>query len=404
MKQFHRLLFIATIILLSSCSPKISTSISKTYPPLAYKEDVVVIGLNQPEPEDAEVLGLVKIGDNGFSTNCGYNAVIFDAKQEARKAGGNALKLIEHKQPDIISTCDRITAKILRIENIDNFKTDTSNKIADTDLFKVIPGEKALIILENGREVECILKSEDDTNVYVCIYRKSNKVDTHISKEKIKSIILPKQKTNLDNDYQALRIAINGGYSYVLAEVSEAVPDDFKDYVNELKSGYHFGGDFTYYFSQPLGIGFRYYLFKTSNSMNDIYVEDASGHKTFGVMSDDLTISYIGPMFSLRYLSPYNKNTFFTNFSLGYMSYSNKRVVVYNYKLTGSTFGVALDIGYDIGLSRNFSLGLQLSLNAGALVKYELDDGTTTKKIELEKDEYESLNRIDLSVGLRFGK
>ena len=109
------------LISLSSCNPKISTSISRSYPPLDYQQEVVVIGLDQPEPDNAEVLGQVKTGDTGFSTNCSYEVVIDKIKLEARKAGGNAIKVIEHKTPSAMgSSCHRITARILRVENTES--------------------------------------------------------------------------------------------------------------------------------------------------------------------------------------------------------------------------------------------------------------------------------------------
>lgn len=215
---------------------------------------------------------------------------------------------------------------------------------------------------------------------------------------------VPKDKVIGYQNYQHFRIAINGGYSYHTAKVSESVPNDFKDYVKELKSGLHFGGDVTYYFTEPLGFGVKYLIFKSSNSMDNIYVEDTDGNRTYGKMSDDLTISFIGPTFSTRLLSHNKSNALIMNLSLGYMGYSNDKVIVDNYKMTGSTLGMAFDIGYDIGLSEYLSLGFQISFISGTLFEYDWDDGTTTVTIDLEKGEYESLNRIDFSVGLRFSK
>lgn len=43
------------------------------------------------EPDSTEVLGKVKIGDSGFTTNCSYEAVINKAKMGSRKVGGNAI-------------------------------------------------------------------------------------------------------------------------------------------------------------------------------------------------------------------------------------------------------------------------------------------------------------------------
>ena len=92
------------------------------------------------------------------------------------------------------------------------------------------------------------------------------------------------------------------------------------------------------------------------------------------------------------------------NLSLGYMGYSNDKVIIDKYKMTGSTMGLSFDVGYDIGLSENLSLGFQISFLTGTLFEYDWNDGRKTETIKLEKGEYESLNRIDFSVGLRFSK
>jgi hypothetical protein len=97
---------------------------------LDYKQDVVVISLNQQVPDNSEVLGQVKIGDTGFSTNCGYETVIGKAKFEARKAGGNAIKIIEHRPPSVLgSSCHRIIAKILKVEDIENLKIEDEEEV-----------------------------------------------------------------------------------------------------------------------------------------------------------------------------------------------------------------------------------------------------------------------------------
>lgn len=125
---------ISFLLVLFSCSPRISTNISKSYAPLDYTKEVVVIQRNQPEPENAELIGEVKIGDTGFSTKCTYDVVIDKALLEARKAGGNALKIIEHKYPSFESTCHRIKAKILRLENTEPYKEkEEENELLDVD-------------------------------------------------------------------------------------------------------------------------------------------------------------------------------------------------------------------------------------------------------------------------------
>lgn len=123
MKKLHGLLIISALILFSSCSPRISTSLSKNYPPLDYRQKVVVIDLDQPKPNNSEELGQIKVGF-GFSTKCNYEIVIDKAKLEARKVGGNAIKITKHKTPDLWSTCHRITAITLKVEEFENLETN----------------------------------------------------------------------------------------------------------------------------------------------------------------------------------------------------------------------------------------------------------------------------------------
>lgn len=88
----------------------------KTLPVIDSQEEIKVYGLNTKIPLDAEILGIVKVGDTGFTINCGYSVVLEKVKQEARKAGGNAVKIIKHTPPGF-STCHIIMAKILRVDN-----------------------------------------------------------------------------------------------------------------------------------------------------------------------------------------------------------------------------------------------------------------------------------------------
>ncbi|GAB3419682.1 hypothetical protein GCM10027516_15460 [Niabella aquatica] len=79
-------------------------------------KEVVLYLVTDSIPGGAIVLGDFKIGDNGFTSDCQYQRVIEKAKQKAAKAGGNAIKITELKEPDIWSSCYRIKGKILQID------------------------------------------------------------------------------------------------------------------------------------------------------------------------------------------------------------------------------------------------------------------------------------------------
>jgi hypothetical protein len=93
--------FILGCLFISSCTPRITTSISRPLEPVHYKQEILMFGLNVAQPPHATEIGIVKIRDSGFTVNCGWDAVIEDAKMEARNAGGNAIKITRHIPPSI---------------------------------------------------------------------------------------------------------------------------------------------------------------------------------------------------------------------------------------------------------------------------------------------------------------
>jgi hypothetical protein len=119
--KINAFLIIGSVLFLTSCSAKLTSSMQKTYPPLDYREEVRVFEINEQAPPDAEKLGTIKIGDSGFSTDCDYATALDKAKTESRKVGGNALKITSHKLPDLGSTCHRITVDVLKVDNIENY-------------------------------------------------------------------------------------------------------------------------------------------------------------------------------------------------------------------------------------------------------------------------------------------
>ena len=117
-----------------SCSPKVTKVVVKSYDPIDYKQDVIVFGLDDAKPDGAEILGIIKIGDNGFTANCTLELVLETAKFEARKIGANAIKITEHKPPSAFgSSCHRISAELLKVENSTlESKPTNKNSIVDS--------------------------------------------------------------------------------------------------------------------------------------------------------------------------------------------------------------------------------------------------------------------------------
>ncbi|HEV7378784.1 MAG TPA: hypothetical protein VGN64_03270 [Dyadobacter sp.] len=123
------LIVILLVFVVASCAPKVKTNLTSKHAALSYDEDVIVLEKLDSIPASSEILGTVKIGDAGMSTNCNFTQVIAKAKEQARIAGGNSIRIIEHKSPDFMSSCHRIVAEVIRLD------TESLTRINSVDEF-----------------------------------------------------------------------------------------------------------------------------------------------------------------------------------------------------------------------------------------------------------------------------
>ncbi len=107
--------------ILLSCAPTISNKlVNKNYQSLSNSAKIYVLDVNEPVPANSEIIGKVKIGDSGFTRDCGYNKVVSEATNAARNSGANIVKLLKVSKPHPLgSSCYRIKAEIYRNYNED---------------------------------------------------------------------------------------------------------------------------------------------------------------------------------------------------------------------------------------------------------------------------------------------
>lgn len=267
-----------------------------------------------------------------------------------------------------------------------------------------------LIVTDKGDSLNARISKVKSDYIYFAFKHKGEIRNTLISVTAVKDFkynfyqtsVVPKNKVKPVYNYPRYRIALNGGYSYITASLVKELSNGVKDYYNELKSGYHFGGDMTYFVSEVIGFGVKYVNFLTSNSLSNVTLFDNYGNTRSGKMSDDIAISFIGPTFTSRYLSNTGRNSFLTSVSLGYVHYKDDAVLIDYYKIRGGTVGINFDLAYETRLAKNLYLGVQVSLYTATLYSYDFENATTSKHIELMRGHYESLNRLDFSFGLRY--
>jgi hypothetical protein len=155
------------IMLILGCDLKSTISVIKRHPALDEKAAFIIFGLDDSiKFEIKDIVGDIDVKDSGFSFDCSYEDAIEMVEKKAREMGANAFKIYKHKQPDIWSSCHRIKAKALFLEDlwqyekeikwsskrklkIRDFKGDTTNKsalAATASGIKVIWGRKSRFV------------------------------------------------------------------------------------------------------------------------------------------------------------------------------------------------------------------------------------------------------------------
>lgn len=191
-----KLMALMAATLLVACSPKITSNIVSSCQALPSDAEVALLEVYEEAPENAEVLASISIGDTGFTAtkNGTYEAVVALAKQQARNAGGNVVKLTEHKIPDGWSTVHRIKADILRVDDLSALHNDSDADtsahpdyavihfwrfggvgvavtydvyVGETKVFRSVPGSKAEVKVYDEGRYEIWAKTESKTSLTI---------------------------------------------------------------------------------------------------------------------------------------------------------------------------------------------------------------------------------------------
>lgn len=196
------------------------------------------------------------------------------------------------------------------------------------------------------------------------------------------------------------RFAAQGGYAYRVGKVDKSQDAVLVNHIKKLKHGVTYGADATWFFMDSIGIGLKYNSLNVGNS-ELVTVTYDDGTQKSGLLEDNINIWFFGPIASYRILSRNMRNAFFMNVGLGYMGYKDRTVLIDPFIIKGGTLGYLYEFGYDQSLTDKIFLGAMLSFVSGTLTGYQSNQGGSWNTVNLESDSYESLNHINLSIGLR---
>lgn len=213
--------------------------------------------------------------------------------------------------------------------------------------------------------------------------------------------------------FERLRFGMNGGPGYLLASSKDA--EDYmvslgltsaqaRSYYKDLKLGLYADADLTFLITPNYGAGIKYKFFDASSSLEGFFDPQDGVHLIYTTYKEQIYVNFFGASF-LYQQSMGNQNLFRLNsaFSFGLATYRNEAEYLNGfYLLKGKNFGTGTSIGLEYFITSYFSVGADLSAFYSSIRKIKITDGTNTSTVDLEKENYENLTRLDLSFGIRF--
>ncbi len=199
------------------------------------------------------------------------------------------------------------------------------------------------------------------------------------------------------------RSGADAGYGYQLGRLPNGVDPEIRDYINKLRSGFHWGVNAHYFLTESLALGMDFNTFTSNQQNNALQVSFPDGGVENGV-SNDVRITFIGPSLLTRVVSANNKNAFIAMLSLGYMSYTDvQKAGVRTTETSGNTFGFLSNIGYEFGINDHLSFGLSTSSTLGFVNKITSEEGgsSETRNLRDEGEDGINLGRINIMAGLK---
>lgn len=258
-----------------------------------------------------------------------------------------------------------------------------------------------LIVTDKGDSINCKITRIRDGYIYY----------TDKYKEDIRASLIPKKQTiDVQRNYfdvavvkqeqvkanfsdEFIQFSLFGGYNYLIPPAPSGISTEQKQYINDLRQGYHIGGTVTYFIANSMGIGA---IFTESKRSNSAYVNG-------DYWKDYVKVDFYAPELIFRNEFDKNKNALLVGIALGYLKYQNQcnnPGFLYN-KITGGTVGLRFSAGADFHITKPIAISIEAGYLTGTLTSVRGYVGSFGENISLDKDSYEGLSQLELSIGLK---
>ncbi|MDR2472203.1 MAG: hypothetical protein LBD53_01385 [Tannerella sp.] len=230
-------------------------------------------------------------------------------------------------------------------------------------------------------------------------------------------------------------VGIRSGYSHMLASADAGIKDAIsagatqqgaENYYDKLKKGFHFSADAHYMIVDFVGAGVKYSLFSSSSDI-DMTAKASSSYSILPPPSylyycigydERMYVNFVAPSFVFR--QRIGKTARISEkIAVGYAGYRSEvrakadllpTQKYSNMLAEGGNIALNPEVMFEVFPTKWLSVGLSAGYFNFTVKKMKLkaqSPGSTSldiieTEIKLEKDKYETLSRIDLSLGLNF--
>lgn len=276
-----------------------------------------------------------------------------------------------------------------------------------------------LLVTTKGDSIHCSLIAVNQEQIFFKRTNPPSQQKDSIARSSVIRIIHDYQKptsttnntptNNLDKNLKKIdpirksfiRFAATGGYSFIVGLLPQDISPSFEKYLRELRTGYNFGGDFTYYFRNRIGLGVTANVFRTQVQMDDVIITDEFGTMYKVDMKDNITIRYFAPHVSfLKELESINSSVY-AKAGFGLASYTNEAYLIVPLSIKAPSVGAFYEFGFSTKISQLVSFGIQASYLVSTITEYSVSSpyGTQTVK-STGPDGYDSVNRLNASLNI----
>jgi hypothetical protein len=269
-----------------------------------------------------------------------------------------------------------------------------------------------LIIKTNNDSIPC--KINELGALYISYYFNNGGLikSGNIATQQVKNFqynVLPadsiflKHKGRLNNNSGiGFYLSASVGLGYLFAPLPEgSIPDFYKKYLTELRSGTSIHVNAMYFINSRIGFGFHYDNFNTQNRIDKVVVY-TTNDTLIGPLSDNINTHYLAPTLYIKFGNTKQSVLPMIALGIGYTNYVNDASLAIPFKIESSTIGLNLQGILDINMGYNLALSLKLGAYSGSLTKASITDINARSKRTVTYTEPDNISRIDIHAGLRY--